>query len=214
MDDSVNEFASEPGGPPNHGRVFEIAMEQSGYFTAAQARTCGFGWALLAHFAKRGRFVRIYRGLYRIRDFPPTPGEEVVAAWLAVGREAAVVSHETALDWLGLSDVVPDAIHLTVPRSHRYRAAPPGVKLHTSLHPPGPADIVVRRGLRVTSPTRTILDVAATGTAPEQVIAAARQALARGLATRAGLLDAARGRGARVRRLIQQAVDLESMVRP
>jgi hypothetical protein len=72
----------------------------------------------------------------------------------------------------------------------------------------------MRRGVRVTSPTRTILDVATTGTAPEQVIAATRQALVRGLAARTGLLEAARRRAGRVLRLIERAVAEGTMVRP
>jgi hypothetical protein len=38
---------------------------------------------------------------------------------LAVGKDAAGVSHETALDLLDLSDVIPDTVHLTVPRTRR-----------------------------------------------------------------------------------------------
>src|SRR5207248_3046491 len=99
--------------------LFEVASEQGGYFTAEQARACRYSFALLSHHVKSGRFLRIRRGLYRLRDYPSSPREDVLAAWLAVGKESAVVSHDSALDLLDLSDVIPDAAHLTVPRFRR-----------------------------------------------------------------------------------------------
>ena len=191
---------------PDSQSLFETASEQGGYFTAAQARAAGFSWALLTHHAKTGRFVRVRRGLYRLREYPSFPREEVLAAWLAVGKDAAVVSHDTALDLLGLSDVVPDAVHLTVPRSHRYRAPIPGVRIHTATVPPGPGERVVRDGVPVTAPVRTILDAAAAGTAPEQIELAIRQAIGRGIATPDELRRGARRRGWRVAGLIDGAL--------
>lgn len=192
---------------PDHERLFEMATEQGGHFTAPQARRCGFSKALLAHHAKTGKFVRVGRGLYRFRQYPSSPRDDVTAAWLGVGRDIAVVSHESALDLLGLSDVIPDAVHLTVPRSKRYLRSPPGAVIHTTSRDLGRGDVVVRDGIRVTSPTRTILDAAEAGTAPEQITTAVSQVLGRGLATRSGLLDAARGRGGRVKQLVEQALD-------
>ncbi len=195
---------------PDHERLFEMAVEQGGYFTALQARRSGFSRALLAHHANAGKFVRVGRGLYRFRQYPSSPRDDVTAAWLGVGRDIAVVSHESALDLLDLSDVIPDAVHLTVPRSKRYLRSPPGVVIHTTSRDFGPGDVVVRDGIRVTSPTRTILDTAEAGTAPEQIVAAVSQAIERSLVTRSGLLDAARERGGRVRHLVERAVDAVS----
>ena len=125
-------------------RLFEIASEQGGYFTAAQAQTCGYSRALLAHHAKSGRFIRVRQGLYRFREYPSSPREDVIAAWLAHGRETAVVSHESALVILGLSDVVPEVVHLTVPRSRRYRTPSIGVTVHTTTRRIGKSDVKFR----------------------------------------------------------------------
>jgi predicted transcriptional regulator of viral defense system len=192
---------------PDHTRLFELASEQSGYFTAAQAKERGFSKALLAHHAKTGRFVRVRHGLYRFREYPSSPREDVVAAWLAAGKEMATVSHESALDMLGLSDVVPETVHLTVPRSKRYRSASPGITIHTTTRNLAKSDVVVRDGIRVTAPARSIIDAAEAGTAPEQVIAAVAQAIDRGMATEAKLLAAAKARGGRVERLVRQALE-------
>lgn len=193
---------------PDHRCLFATASEQQGYFTAAQARGCGFAWDLLSDGAKRGRYQRLRRGLYRLRAFPSSSRGEVAAAWLALGRAVAVVSHESALDTLGLSDVVPSTVHLTVPRTKRHLPHLPGVTIHTTTRPLHTTDVIVRDGVRLTSPTRTIVDVAQAGTAPEQVELAIQQAMARGLITESGLEQAASRRSQRVRILIRSGLDL------
>jgi predicted transcriptional regulator of viral defense system len=192
---------------PSHARLFELASEQGGYFTAAQARARGFSKALLAHHAKSGRFLRVHQALYRLREYPSSPREDVVAAWLTTGREVTVVSHDSALDILGLSDVVPEIVHLTVPRAKRYRSASPRVAIHTTTRRLGTSDVVVREGIRVTAPARSIVDAAQAGTAPEQIMAAVSQALDRGMATESILLGVAKTRGGRVERLVRQVIE-------
>ncbi len=193
---------------PDHRRLFDIASEQGGYFTARQAREAGFSrWAIIHH-VRRRRFRRIRRGLYRLDQYPPSAEERVIAAWLAAGH-AALISHETALQLHGLSDVLPQAIHLTVPRSHRRVAGrlPQGVVAHTTTRPV-PEGQVVRRGvLRFTAPARSILDAAEAGTGPEQIVRAVQQVIEQGLATRRQLLALARQRPRRVEALIVRAVE-------
>jgi predicted transcriptional regulator of viral defense system len=203
MHDSVGDNDSKP----SHTQLFELASEQGGYFTAVQARACSFSKALLAHHAKSGRFLRVRQGLYRFREYPSSPREDVTAAWLATGREVAVVSHESALDILGLSDVVPEVVHLTVPRAMRYRSGSPGVVIHTTTRRLAKSDTVVRDGVRLTAAIPSIIDAARTGTAPEQIVAAIRQALERGMATESQLLRAAKTRGGRVERLVRQVLE-------
>lgn len=192
---------------PDHLRLFRIASEQGGYFAAAQARDCGFGWALLSYHAKSGRFKRVSRGLYRLREYPTSSREEVIASWLSAGLAVTVVSHESALDLLGLSDVVPEVVHLTVPRAKRYTSPARGVAVHTTTRPFDAADVVWRDGIKVSAPHRAIVDAADAGTAPEQIAAAVKQALERGMTSDAQLLEAARERGGRVKRLLMQAIE-------
>jgi predicted transcriptional regulator of viral defense system len=187
--------------------LFEIASEQRGYFTSQQAQSAGYGRDLLTYHTQTGRFIRMQRGLYRLRDYPSSPGEEVMAAWLAVGKDIAVVSHDSALDLFNLSDVTPNTIHLTIPRSKRYLQAPPGVTLHTTVAPVPEDEIVVLDGIRLTSPTRTILDAAEIGVAPEQVEMAIHQAIRRGLTTPKMLRTRATKRSQRVADLVLTAVD-------
>ncbi|MEO5965959.1 MAG: type IV toxin-antitoxin system AbiEi family antitoxin domain-containing protein [Candidatus Limnocylindrales bacterium] len=190
---------------PDHGALFGVASAHAGCFTASQAAAQGFSSALLSHHVRSGRFVRVARGLYRIRDYPAQPGDEIVAAWLRQAPDA-VVSHESALEILDLADTIADRVHLTVPRSRRRLVPQEGVVIHTTTHPMGPTDTVSRRGMRVTAPARTIADVAAAGVAPDQVTAAVHTALARGMTTPSLLREAASARGRRVQRLIEAAL--------
>lgn len=193
---------------PDRLCLFDTALEQGGYFTAAQAQACGYSFALLSHHAKMGRFIRVRWGLYRLREYPSSPREDVLAAWLALGKEVAVVSHDSALDLLNLSDVIPDAAHLTVPRSRRNLPKLPGVKIHTTSRPLQPGDLTYRAGMVVTSASRTILDAAEAGTAPDQIELAVVQAIRRGLALPDQLQREARTRSRRVAALIASALGL------
>jgi predicted transcriptional regulator of viral defense system len=199
-------MSDTPLDQPDHACLFAIAAGQRGYFTAAQARACGFMWNALTYHTQHGRYLRIRRGLYRLRDYPSSPREEVVIAWLAVGKDVAVVSHESALDLLGLSDVIPDAVHITVPRAKRHLPSLPGVTIHTTARPLQSGDIAVRDGVRLTAAARAIVDAAEAGTAPEQIEKAAIQAVERGLATPQQLVQHASQRSQRVSRLIGDAL--------
>ncbi|MBI3971554.1 MAG: type IV toxin-antitoxin system AbiEi family antitoxin domain-containing protein [Chloroflexi bacterium] len=191
---------------PDHGCLFDVASEQHGYFTADQAHACSFTWRTLLYHTKRGRFIRIRRGLYQLRDYPSSPHEEVVAAWLAVGREHAVVSHESALDLLELSDVIPDSVHVTVPRSRRGLSPPPGATVHTASRPLRPDEVMTVDGIRVTSAARSIAEAADAGVGPEQIELAVAQALERGLATPDELRRQASTRGRRVLKLVEHSI--------
>lgn len=126
------------------------------------------------------------------RPLPP-PRVPVVAARGGAGHLArrradhAIGSHESALDLLELSNVIPNAIHLTVPRARRGLLAPPGVLLHTTIQPPRRNEATEREGIRLTDSLRTILDAAEWGTAPEQIVLAVRQALVCGWPTEEAL---------------------------
>jgi predicted transcriptional regulator of viral defense system len=167
---------------PDISALQSEAYHQAGYFTAAQARAHRVSPQLLDHYVRAGRFERRRRGLYRITGFPSGEHDEIREAWLAVGPDKAVVSHDSALALHALSDHIPDAVHMLVPRRHRGVRRPPGVVLHTSTSE-DPIPTVWRDGIAVTAPARSVVD-AANDLQPDQLVMAIRQALARGLLTR------------------------------
>jgi predicted transcriptional regulator of viral defense system len=158
------------------------AYQQNGYFTSAQAREHGVSRQLLDHHVKQERFERVRRGLYRIRGFPSSEHDDIREQWMAVGAEKAIVSHDSALALLGLSDNIPDEIHLLVPRRYRGLRRPLGVVIHTGADDEK-VDTIWRGGMPATTPARTLVDVA-DELQPEQVAMAVRQALNLGLVTR------------------------------
>jgi predicted transcriptional regulator of viral defense system len=165
------------------------AYQQGGYFTAGQARAHRVSRQLLDYHVRRGRFARIRRGLYRIQGFPTAEHDDLREAWMAVGTSDALLSHESALALLDLSDNIPDGVHLLVPRRRRGLRRPAGVALHT--RPDGEEVASVwRDGLPLTAPARTLVDVA-DRLQPEQLSMAVRQALRRGLLTRKQLQEEA-----------------------
>jgi len=190
---------------PDENKLFELASGQQGYFTSAQALAAGYSRSLLSYYSKDGRFVRSRHGVYRLRQYPTSPNENLMAAWLAVGK-TSVVSHESALSMLQLVDTIPNQIHITIPRSRRYQKAWPGVKIHTTTRPLTKDQILTREGISITSPTQSILDFAESGGAPEQVGRAISQALQKGLITRSGLIEAAQQRSERIERLVSSAL--------
>lgn len=192
---------------PDAVALNQVAYGQDGYFTSQQARDTGFSPQLLAHHVRSGRYEHMRRGLYRLRGYPGSSHEEVRALWLSVGAERAVVSHESALELHGLSDVLPNTVHLLVDRDDRGIRRLQGVTLHTTTKALQPSEVVSREGIRVTDPVRSILDAAGAGTAPEQIEMAVRQALHEGLTTRRSLLPRADRRGGRVAELIRRAAE-------
>lgn len=188
--------------------LYRQAEAQAGYFTAQQAVNAGMDRSTLRHHARPGgRYERARRGLYRLRHFPSSPYEHVMAAWLPLRDAGAVVSHESALELHELSDVIPDAVHLSLPRSERGQRRRAGVRLHTLNRPPEKAEIREIAGLPVTSPERTIVDALEAGAQPEQIEMAVGQALERGLTTPRRLRAAASTRPARVRKFIERRLD-------
>ena len=183
----MTDVALYPDGPALH----RLAYSQDGLFTARQAHERGYSAQLLAHHARAGRFARVRRGLYRLSDYPTGEHEEIRAAWLAIGIERAVVSHESALVLHELSDVLPNTVHLLVSREHRGVRPPSGVTLHTATMAIPDDEITTRYGIRVTTPSRAIIDATISGTAPEQIQMAIRQALEQGRTTASQLTDQA-----------------------
>lgn len=174
-----------------HRLLFDLADGQAGYFTAAQARKLGFMSQYQQHHRQTGAWQRVDRGLYRLRDYPQTEHEQLVQLTLwshnRQQQPQAVASHQTALAFYGLSDLMPDRIHLTVPQGFR-KTPPAGVVLHRGKL--GKSEYQEYGGFRVTSPLRTLLDLAQAHLSPEHLEAALKQALERGLVRR-GALEAA-----------------------
>jgi len=174
--------ASTRAESPSWDALFDVASEQEGLFTTAQAAEAGYSPQLLQKHLHGGRIRRVRRGVYRLVHFPPGEHEDLIAVWLW-SESAGVFSHETALALHGLSDPLPSRAHLTVPAdwSRRRLRVPRGVLLHHADVPR--SDRAWVGSLPVTAPLRTLADCAAGGVAPDLVQQAKVQAVTRGLVT-------------------------------
>lgn len=165
--------------------LFELADSQRGYFSAAQASQIGFLGRVQHYHKTIGNWLEVMRGIYRLNRYPSEPMDYYAALGLwshnRAGIAQAVVGFESALLLHNLSDVLPSQTHLIVPKGFR-KKAPVNVKLHTATLEK--LEIQTQQGVQVTTPLRTLLDVAGGSLSPEHLEQAVQQALARGMATR------------------------------
>lgn len=178
-----------------------LAFAQAGYFTAAQAVEVGYTYQAQKYHVDHGNWVRVQRGLFRLPGWP-SDATDTYARWSVWSRGQGVVSHESALSVHDLSDANPARVHLTVPST--FRAIEDALALHRGTVPE--EEIEQRSGWRVTTPPRTLVDVAASDTPLEFVEDAVASALERGLTTRKRLLRGAESRGGRARVRLSEAL--------
>lgn len=154
-----------------------------------QAKECGYSYQSQHYHAASGNWMRVANGIYRLRDFPTQPWEELIILTLRsrnrAGQPQAVVSHETALAIHEISDANPAKIHLTVPPGFR-KAMPPAVILHHSVL--AARDWEEHSGYRVTTPLKTLVDIAASSESWPFLDGAVRDALHAGLVRKKQLL--------------------------
>jgi len=166
-------------------RLLTIASNQGGYFTARQALSVGYTYRQQCFHRQRGNWLSIDHGLFRLRDYPNGPQEDLIR-WSMWSRDQrgnirAVVSHESALDFYDLGEVMPAKLHITVPTNFR-KQGPDACVLHYDNLPN--EDTENHEGFLVTTPLRTIKDVAEGDLSPEYLTKALHDALSRGVVRR------------------------------
>jgi predicted transcriptional regulator of viral defense system len=159
-------------------RLFSLASQQGGYFTAAQALSAGYSYQAQAHHVSAGNWHRVERGLFRLAEWVPEPNDDLMR-WALWAKGDAVISHETALGVYGIGEFESPRLHLTVPPGFTRRD--PAVTLHRAELPA--EDVESRPGFRLTTPTRSLIDVAATGADEEQLVRAISEAVDSGQVT-------------------------------
>ena len=146
----------------------DLAAEQWGLVTTAQARSLGVSAQAVARLADQGTLERLTHGVYRVSGAPPEPLDELRAAWLILdpGRRSSerlrdssppMISHRSAALLHGLGDLDADEHEFTAATRKQSRRT--DVRLHRSHV--GRDDWTVVDGLPVTSVLRTVSDLAA-----------------------------------------------------
>lgn len=164
---------------------------ESGIWWRSQLLASGVGESELRRRVRDGSVVALRRGAYT--DGLPERAEErhalQVYATAPLLAPDAVVSHASAavLHGIDLWDVPLDRVHVTRARRSGARIGP---EVHVHAAPLGEHEVVPVRGLWVTSPARTVVDLARS--LPfEHGVVVADSALARSRVTKAELAQAA-----------------------
>jgi len=100
--------------------IFEVASENFGLITTAQAREMGIAKDELGKLHLRGKLERIGHGVYRIRHHVPSALDAYADAVALVGPEAYVLG-ESVLAMHNLASVNPDKIHVGTTKRVRKR---------------------------------------------------------------------------------------------
>lgn len=159
-------------------RLFALAADQAGYFTAAQAKALGYSYPAQAYHVNAGNWQRIDRGIFRLSEWISDVHDYLVR-WMLWSKGRAVVSHDTALGVYGVGEFESPRIHLTVPPG--FRMDDEALLLHVAELPAD--DVVDRTGFRVTTLARSLVDVATLSSDEDQLGRALEEALANGTLT-------------------------------
>lgn len=103
--------------------LWDISAEQHGFVTAQQATEAGIDKHTVQMLVHRGTLHRVAHGVYRFPQYPVGEYDNLMLAVLWTRVPEAALSHETALDVYGISDLNPNRIHLTVGQHRRFRRA-------------------------------------------------------------------------------------------
>jgi very-short-patch-repair endonuclease len=132
-----------------------LAAGQHGVFSRAQAIECGMSRKTIDRRVASGEFHRLHAGVYRLAGSRPTWRQSLIAACFIWGK-GTVISHRAAGALWRLPGFDSRIVELTAPR-RRERRHP--AKMHVAMALP-PADVTALDSIPVTTPERTLIDVA------------------------------------------------------
>lgn len=163
--------------------VARLAARQQGLVTTRQLRALGFSRSAIERRVAGGWLVRRHHGVYQLGVFGGSFATEM-AALLACGPRA-ILSHRTAAALWGLLErAAHGPVDISVPGSFVGRRR--GMRPHRAAELPA-GDVVERHGMRVTTPARTMLDLAAS-TPPRELERLFEETQVQRLASHAELL--------------------------
>jgi very-short-patch-repair endonuclease len=135
-------------------RLGRLAARQYGHVTRAQLVELGLSRQMIARRVSAARLIRVHDGVYAV-GHRRTEALAVAAAAIMAGGPGAALSHSSAAVLWEMRRRWPTPPEITVPSDRR----PPLVKVHLSTALTS-RDIRTQLGVRVTSPARTVLDIA------------------------------------------------------
>ncbi len=149
-------------GPRNEMRekLKQVCEHQYGFFTSAQAISCGYITENHSYHVRRGNWVKYSKGLYRLPGYNDCMESEFTR-WTLWSRNQkdqpqATISHQSALAFYQLVEFDLNQIHLTV--SGRFQKKIPScVAIHNAALPL--SAVKASESFLVTSPGKTLEDM-------------------------------------------------------
>ena len=136
--------------------IVALAARRHGVITTADLTAAGIGRSGIAHRVRQGRLTRLHHGVYLVGPVAP-PHARAMAALLACGP-AAVLSHHAAAALWELRPACEGAVDVTTTAAGT--RSRPGIRVHVTRRL-ARGEVRERHHLRITSPARTLLDLAA-----------------------------------------------------
>jgi hypothetical protein len=143
-----------PGPPASDKEVGRLAARQHGVTTRAQLTGLGLDASAIDYRVKVGRLIVLHRGVYAVGHRPPSMLARAMAAVLACGP-AAALSHLAAGALWEMGPRWSPPMDVTAPVDRR----PQGIRVHRSAALTD-RDVTTHFGIPVTTPARTVLDLA------------------------------------------------------
>jgi hypothetical protein len=141
-------------------RVRRIAEAQEGVVSRTQLHACGLSGGDISTWLAQGGLIRILPGVYALGHTRLSWRARVHATLLYAGDEAAV-SHATAACLWGLRERDDDRVHVSTSRDKR------SIEFVVAHRRRSTFEATDRDGLRLTSPTQTLLDISGVCREPE-----------------------------------------------
>ena len=141
--------------PSPDERLAKLATAQYGVVSIAQLHELGLTRDAVARRVQAGRLHRLHRGVYAVGHTVLNRNARYLAAVLAAG-DGAVLSHRSAAILWGIHRSNAAKIDVTVPRTCGFRSTRT-IAVHRPRLPP---IAMTHAGVRVTTPGRTLQDLA------------------------------------------------------
>jgi very-short-patch-repair endonuclease len=133
-------------------RLSELADRQWGVVSQAQVLELGVGRIGILRWQDERRLHRVYPGVYAVGHGSLATEGRLAAALFYAGKRSAL-SNLTAAWWAGMVKTEPVPVHVSAPGKRR---SLPEVQVHCRRRVPR----VLHKGLPITPPTQTLLDIA------------------------------------------------------
>jgi very-short-patch-repair endonuclease len=135
------------------GLIAALARRQHGVVSRVQLLDAGVGREAVQHRLDHRRLHPLYRGVYAVGHRVLTPDGRRMAGVLAMGP-GAVLSHRAAAAHWGIRHF--SGVEVTLQQRRHQR---PGIRIHQLSLPSD--EVTTARGVPITTPTRTLFDLAA-----------------------------------------------------